>query len=235
MQPDFESVVGGCKSLEELHYTSGGGETHGYKTSPLMHMLQPHKSTLRKLCLSWVFSERYRDGLSYEMHLRFLEDDLGLWGFSRIRHFDHFREFPKLEVLVLDQVMIHERRVSPPAVTLINFLPPGIQELHVLSVYMSFFDDLEILANEAPRRFPSLRLVHISVAQELNTERVAEMDRFRAIEPILRGAGIAMRWSTNVASGAPRASVPGIYPGATSRPFPPTFELDMQKRTLGQR
>ncbi|MBE3047135.1 hypothetical protein IMZ48_32350 [Candidatus Bathyarchaeota archaeon] len=225
---DLELLLECCHALSELHFSHV--HLHDYwDAAQLMLSLAPVKGQLRHLTLTWVpinydSDPEEPDPYSYEWTLEYGKQHDTV---------DSFREFVNLEVLVIDQAALCQREDRLiPSDRLVNFLPASIREVHFYFVYRSFLAALETLAYEAPRRFPHLRVVHISLADRIEVHRVKELEDMRCFTRIAREVGIEVRWGTTQIGGLPWAAVRGLCPASDVTPFFSSYKISSYKRDV---
>ncbi|KDN65028.1 hypothetical protein CSUB01_08684 [Colletotrichum sublineola] len=190
---DLDLLVNCCPSLQQLevfatkiHLTSGIGY---WNVAKLMQALKSAQHTLRKLRLSSSSTQKHA-----------VDSQLNAGGISW-----SFRQFDQLEELSLDQTVIESlsrdtsiEDSTAPDWSLIGILPSSVCKVELLQMRRGFTESLRRLSKDAYFTLPSLKVVHINLAERID-KRDAGSKNIESIESDFQSAGVHVHWTTTSA------------------------------------
>ncbi|KFY80983.1 hypothetical protein V499_00225 [Pseudogymnoascus sp. VKM F-103] len=193
----FEKLIERFVQLEDLEYY-----IYSWANYPnIMQAISPTKGRLRRLCFGYLPPPAPGH---YESRLP--DNDYAT--------ITSLQEFTQLEELVIDQALLYRKSDGPKGTILVTLLP-SIRRIHLTYVYKSMYEDLMSLAHEAPRSFPNLRSLKIGLSSPIPPNRIAEIEKMKAVESTFVSMGVHVSWAEDLKGPFLYTAIPGGAPGLT--------------------
>ncbi|OTA99235.1 hypothetical protein M426DRAFT_90096 [Hypoxylon sp. CI-4A] len=208
------SLLASTSKLEDLEYycNTARDENVYLDTEDLATIFQPVKSTLRRLCVSFLSpmpQMDYPDPFPQCIVPPYLNCPIG-----------NFRDFERLEELSIDSYSVNREDDRDEADKLVTLLPRSIRKLRITYLFNGMEKSLRELAIRAPERFPFLESVVIGIAERTEPKFDWNIERTKEVGKLFEASGVRFSWKTDILGSDPRTMIPGAMPGSRLIPIP---------------
>lgn len=207
--------------LEDLEFYWNGYEL---ELIDLFAYLEPVKTTLRRLCIS--FLPTWACGLPDSDSEMDPDYTLHWYEAPKVDYppIESLSDFEKLEDLAIDCRSIYLEADTDRPYRLTQFLPRTIRHLRISYLFRGMALSLSALASAAPRDFPQLKKVTIGVAWRTKPQYRKEIEQTKGLGGFFEASGITFSLEKDLVEPSPKTMIPGGTVGSRLVPLPSVLD-----------